>query len=144
MDKEMMFDEWVHSVPKQLRLDPLWQSAYYRQAMYFYDLVWLDTVALNKDFRGREIVHQLIRSAGSVCANMEEAFGRGIGTADYVRIMRISLGEARESQGWYFRSRHVLTTDLMERRYKVINQLLALTVTAINATRKTLRRSPNS
>ncbi len=144
MDKEMAFEEWANSVPKQLKGDPLWQSAYYRLAMYLYDMVWLDSVALNKDFRGREIVHQLIRSAGSICANMEEAYGRGIGTADYVRIMRISLGEARESQGWYFRSRHILSVDLMERRYKVINQVLALTVTVVDGTRKSLKSIRNS
>ncbi len=144
MDKEIVFEEWVNNVPRQLKNDPLWQSAYYRQATYLYDLVWFDSVVLNKDFRGREIVHQLIRSAGSICANMEEAYGRGIGTADYVRIMRISLGEARESQGWYFRSRHILSVDLMDRRYKVINQVLALTVTAINGTRKSLKPVRNS
>ena len=144
MDKELVFDEWVTGAPRQLRADPLWKSAYYRLAMYLYDLVWLDSVTLNKDFRGREIVHQLIRSAGSICANMEEAYGRGIGTADYVRIMRISLGEARETQGWYFRSRHILSEDLMERRYKVINQVLALTVTVIDGTKKSLKAARNS
>ena len=49
---------------------------------------WLDSVVINKDFRGREIVYQVVRSAGSVCANMEEGYRRGIGTADFVRIMR--------------------------------------------------------
>jgi len=111
MEKELPFEEWLKTVPEHMKADPLWKSAYYRLAMYLYDLVWLDAVTLNKDFRGREIVHQLVRSAGGVCANMEEAFGRGIGTADYVRIMRISLGELRETQGWYFRSRHILPND---------------------------------
>ncbi len=32
MDKEIAFEEWVASVPKQLKADPLWQSAYYRLA----------------------------------------------------------------------------------------------------------------
>lgn len=142
MEKELTFEEWIETVPKQLKADPLWQSLYYRYAMYLYDLVWLDALTLNKDFRGREIVHQLIRSAGSICANMEEAYGRGVGTADFVRIMRISLGETRETQGWYFRSRHILPEDVMERRYKVIQQLIALVVTAIDRTRKALK--PNS
>lgn len=144
MDEELALEKWVESVPKQMKADPLWQSSYYRLAMYLYDLVWLDSVTLKKDFRGKEIVYQLIRSAGSICANMEEAYGRGIGTADYVRIMRISLGEARETQGWYFRSRHILSVDLMERRHKAINQVLALTVTAIDGTRKTLKAARNS
>ena len=108
-DKELPFDEWVKTLPDSLRTDPLWKSAYYRLSMYIYDLMWLDTEKINKDFRGREIVHQAVRSSGSVCANMEEAYRRGIGTPDFVRIMQISLGELGETQGWYFRSRHILS-----------------------------------
>ena len=139
MEKELTMEQWVETLPKALKSDPLWQSAYYRLAMYLYDLVWLDSDTLQKNYRSREIVSQIVRSAGSVCANMEEAFGRGIGTADYVRIMRISLGEARETQGWYFRSRHVLPEDLLERRYKVTNQVISLLVTAVDGTKRTLR-----
>jgi four helix bundle protein len=105
--KELPFEEWVKTLPDSLRNDPLWNSAYYRLSMYLYDLMWIDVELINKDFRGREIVHQLVRSAGSACANMEEAYRRGIGTADYVRIMPIALGELGETQGWYFRSRHI-------------------------------------
>jgi len=135
-DKELPFDEWVNTLPALLRSDPLWKSAYYRLAMYLYDLVWLDSVVINKDFRGREIVYQIVRSAGSVCANMEEGYRRGIGTADFVRIMRISLGELGETQGWYFRSRHILSSETLDKRIKVIQQAIALTVTAIDKNRK--------
>ena len=143
MDSELTMEQWVETLPKSLKTDPLWQSAYYRVAMYLYDLVWMDADILHKDYRGREIVYQIVRSAGSVCANMEEAYGRGIGTADYVRVMRIALGEARETQGWYFRSRHILPEDLMERRYKVIQQVISLTVTAVDGTKKSLRSKRN-
>lgn len=135
-DKELPFEEWVKTLPDSLRNDPLWKSAYYRSAMYLYDLVWIDSAAINKDFRGREIVHQAVRSAGSVCANMEEAYRRGIGTADFVRIMRIALGELGETQGWYFRSRHILSQATLDKRIKVIQQAIALTVTAIDKNRK--------
>jgi four helix bundle protein len=123
-------------LPDSLRNDPLWKSAYYRFAMYLYDLVWIDSAVINKDFRGREIVHQAVRSAGSVCANMEEAYRRGIGTADFVRIMRIALGELGETQGWYFRSRHILSQETLDKRIRVIQQAIALTVTAIDKNRK--------
>ena len=135
-DKELAFDEWVNTLPASLKNDPLWKSAYYRLAMYLYDLVWLDSAVINKDFRGREIVYQIVRSAGSVCANMEEAYRRGIGTADFVRIMRISLGELGETQGWYFRSRHILNQETLDKRIKVIQQAIALTVTVIDKNRK--------
>jgi len=134
--KELPFEEWVKTLPDSLRTDPLWKSAYYRLSMYMYDLMWNDVDIINKDFRGREIVHQLVRSAGSVCANMEEAYRRGIGTADYVRIMRISLGELGETQGWYFRARHILGSELLEKRIKVIQQTIALTVKVIDQNRR--------
>ena len=135
-DKDLPFVEWVKTLPDSLRNDPLWKSAYYRLAMYLYDLVWIDSAVINKDFRGREIVHQAVRSAGSVCANMEEAYRRGIGTADFVRIMRIALGELGETPGWYFRSRHILSQETLDKRIKVIQKAIALTVTAVDKNRK--------
>lgn len=106
--------------------------------MYIYDLVWEDCLLLKVDFRGREIIGQLVRSAGSVCANMEEAYGRGVGTADYIRIMRIALGEIREMQGWYYRSRHIIPDELIEHRMSTINSLIAAVVNTISRHRKNL------
>jgi four helix bundle protein len=132
------FEDWLKTVPNRLKSDPLWESVYYRQAMYLYDLAWVDCVQLQRDFRGREIVHQLIRSAGSICANVEEAYGRGVGTPDYIRIMRIALGEARETQGWYMRSRHILASELVDQRLSIGDQVIAQLVSTINRHRKNL------
>jgi len=146
MEQEMSYEEWTKSVPERLIKDPLWASAYYRFDMYLYDLAWLDSVILQRDFRGRELVSQLIRSTGGLCANVEEAYGRGVGTADYIRILRIALGEAREAQGWYLRSRHILPADLVERRLEIITQIISLLVKTISSHRKNLVKSqlPNS
>ena len=138
MEKELTMEQWVETLPKALKSDPLWQSAYYRLEMYLYDLVWLDSDTLQKNYRSREIVSQIVRSAGSVCANMEEAFGRGIGTADYVRIMRIALGESREIQGWYLRSRQVLPAEILNRRIELIQQIISLLVSTIASHRRKL------
>ncbi len=139
MEEEKSFSTWLQEVPERLRRDALWRSEYYRQAMYLYDLVWLDSLLLKSDFRAREIVSQLVRSAGSICANMEEAYGRGVGTRDYLRIMQIALGEARETQGWYFRARHALLADLLTRRLDVLNKLIASLVGTIAAHKRKLR-----
>ena len=128
----MEFDEWVKTAPVRLKSESLWKSRYYQLAMYLYDLVWKDCDILKKDFRGREIASQLIRSSGSVCANIEEGFGRGIGTPDHKRILRIALGEARETKGWYFRSRKLLPEDLLEQRLDIIGQVIALLVKAVS------------
>ena len=71
-------------MPLKMRSDPLWKSVYYRLAMYLYDLTWQDCIVLKQDFHGREIMYQLIRSTGGICANLEEAYGRGVGIADHV------------------------------------------------------------
>ncbi|NCP16342.1 four helix bundle protein [bacterium] len=135
---ELSFEEWQKAVPVWMKSDPLWESGYYRMAMYLYDLVWQDCDLLKKDYRGREIVSQIIRSAGGIGANMEEAYGRGVGTPDYVRVMRISLGEARETRGWYFRSRQLLPEDLLKRRAALTGQLIAMIAGVISAHRKNL------
>jgi four helix bundle protein len=139
MEVEIPYDDWLKAIPAKLQSDPLWKAIYYRKLMYLYDLVWLDCDVLRKDYRGREIVNQIVRSAGSICANVEEAYGRGVGTADYVRVMRIALGEARETQGWYFRSRHILPPELLERRIALLQQTIIMLVETIDTHRRNLR-----
>ena len=139
MSKEFVkFEEWEKTVPNSMKKDPLWESLYYRVALFLSDLVWDDCELLQKDFRARHNVMQIIHSSGSVSANMEEAYGRGVGTPDYVRIIKISLGEARETKGWYYRSRRVLPADLLEHRYKVLDHLISLITNLINSHKRNL------
>jgi len=64
----------------------------------------MDCDYLLKDPRGKKIAEQLIRSVGSISANIEEGYGRGYGK-DYAYRLRIALGEARETCGWYWKAR---------------------------------------
>lgn len=98
----MEYPEWEARVPEELRRDPLWQMEAYRLALYLYDLVWEDCQVLMQDPRGRAIAEQLIRSAGSIGANIEEGYGRGLGK-QYAQFLSDSLGSARETRGWYYR-----------------------------------------
>ncbi len=134
----LKFEEWEKDAPKYMKKDPLWESLYYRIALYLYDLVWDDCDFLQKDFRARHNIGQIIHSSGSVSANMEEAYGRGVGTPDYVRILKISLGEIRETRGWYYRSRCALPADLLEHRYTVIDHLTSLVVNTLNSHKRNL------
>ncbi|MEJ5239842.1 MAG: four helix bundle protein [Anaerolineales bacterium] len=138
---ELSFDEWQKTIPDYIRNDPLWESGYYRLALYLYDLVWQDCGLLKRDFRGREIAGQIIRSAGGICANLEEAYGRGVGTADYVRVMRIALGEARETRGWYFRARRILPPELLSHRATLTGKLIAMLSSTISSHRNNLGKS---
>lgn len=100
----------------------------YPKALFLYDLVWHDCKTLRKDIRGSALLTQLIRSADSISANIEEGYGRGFGK-DYARFLEIALGSARETQGRYGRVRQLLYERVVEHRYKLLDEIIALLVT---------------
>jgi four helix bundle protein len=126
----MTYDEWVAQVPKSIEQYPLWQFEVYPKALLLADFVWEDCGKLMRDVRGRKVAEQLIDSAGSVSANIEEGFGRGYGR-DYARFLGIALGSDRESRGWYYRSRKLFTAKILEYRYPLLKEIIALLVTHI-------------
>lgn len=98
--KPLSFEAWQATVHETIRQDPLWQFGIYPKALFAFDLAWTDCEHLLHDERGRPLARQLIRSIGSISANIEEGYGRGYGKA-YAHHLRIAQGEARESRGWY-------------------------------------------
>ena len=103
--------------------DPLWEVEVYRKALFFADVAWQDCEAMLKQDLGKPIAWQLIRSAGSISANIEEGYGRGFGK-DYARFLRIALGSARESRGWYHRGRRLLKADVIEHRMELLQSII--------------------
>ena len=118
------FEEWLIQVPESLKNDPLWEFVTYRHALFLADLAWFDTDRIIKDPKGKGIAWQLIDSAGSIAANIEEGFGRGFGK-DYSRFLRIAIGSARETRGWYYRSRHLLDEQILKHRLSLLDQIIA-------------------
>ncbi len=131
----MEYEDWEAQVPDAIKDDPLWQMEAYRLALFLHDLAWKDCESLIKDIRGREIAKQLIRSVGSISANIEEGYGRGFGR-DYARFLSFSVGSARETRGWYYRGRKLLTEMVIEHRYNLLGQIIGLLVTAIGQQRR--------
>ena len=131
----MTYEEWERGVPEVIRADPVWQFYAYRKALFLYDLVWEDSELLMRDRRGQAIAEQLIDSAGSICANIEEGYGRGYGK-DRNYFLRISVGSARETRGWYYRGRHQLSTAVLEHRMTLASEVIALLITELNQQRQ--------
>ncbi|MEZ4658950.1 MAG: four helix bundle protein [Caldilineaceae bacterium] len=124
------YEEWLERAPLSIRKDPLWEFETYRWALFLSDLAWLDSEKLLQDFRSKAYVWQLLDSAGSVPANIEEGYGRGFGK-DYARFLRIANGSARECRGWYYRCRHGLEPSVVEHRLSLLDKIIAnLTITA--------------
>jgi four helix bundle protein len=131
----MNFEEWKRGVPERIKAEPEWGFYAYPKALFLYDLVWHDCEKLVRDRRGRAIAEQVIRSGGSIGANIEEGYGRGIGTRSYLYFVRVAIGSARETKGWYFRSRYLLPAEVLEHRLALADEIIALL-----ATRNAIRR----
>jgi four helix bundle protein len=125
----MNYEEWERGGPEAIKADPVWQFYAYRKGSFLYDLVWEDGEKLMRDPRGRAIVEQA-RSAGSICANIEEGYGRGYGK-DRNHFLRISVGSARETKGWYYRARRLLSPEVLKHRLTSIDEVISLLVTEL-------------
>lgn len=126
----MTYEEWEVSVHERIKREPIWKFTGYRKALFFYELVWQDCEKLMKDARGRAVDEQLIRSAGSISANIEEGHGRGYGkTRSW--FFAVSLGSARESKGWYWRVRQLLPPEVLDHRLALADEVIALLVTEV-------------
>jgi four helix bundle protein len=136
----MNFEEWQQSVPASIREDSLWKFQTYPRALFLYELTWRDCEKLMKDLRGEAVAKQLIRSSGSISANLEESYGRGFGK-DYAYFQRIALGSARESRGWYFRARNILSKNVVEHRMKLLDEIIGLLVSSSQTQYHTKRKS---
>ncbi len=119
------FEVWEKSVHPIVRNNPLWQFQVYPKALFAYDLAWEDCERLLKDERGKKVAGQLIRSVGSISANIEEGYGRGYGQ-DYSYHLRVAMGEARESCGWYWRGHQLLLPEILDHRLKLLNEIISM------------------
>lgn len=110
----------------------------YQLACKLFDDFWEDSETLGQDYRGRELVKQLVRSLDSICANIEEGFGRGFGK-EWPQHIKISRGEARESRGRYERCHRLLSADLVAARTATLDQIIGGLTNTINTVEKKSR-----
>lgn len=122
------YETWLEQVHRVIKGAPLRSFVTYRKALFLADLAWFDVAKLSIAPQGKEIGWQLVDAAGSVPANIEEGYGRGFGK-DYSRFLRIALGSAREAQGWYCRGRHIFSSDVIDHRLMLLDEIIAGLVT---------------
>jgi four helix bundle protein len=127
---EMNYQEWLETVPKEIRDDALWRVRAYQLALFVADLGWNDATILMRDKRSYDLSSQLYRALGSIGANIAEGFSRGTGR-DRARFYEYALGSARESRGWYYQGRHILGEEVTSHRLELVTEIIRLLLTMV-------------
>ncbi len=130
----MTYEEWEATVHGRIKREPIWKFFGYRKALFLYELVWQDCQEMIHDPRGKAISQQIIRSAGSISANIEEGHGRGYGKQRNW-FLSVAIGSARETKGWYWRAQHLFSDDVIEQRMALLDEIISLLVTELSRQR---------
>ncbi len=101
----------------------LLKMTYYVRALELFDLNWGDCDLLQKNKKSWSISYQIIRSCGFMSANIEEGYGRE-STKGYLRFLRIARGSALKTQGWCFKSKHILGDDTSKARMQMLSEII--------------------
>ena len=121
----MRYVEWQAGVPDEIKGDTLWKLEVYRLGLFAADIAWQDALVLNKNPLTRGLADQLYRAVCSISANIAEGYSRSTGK-DRARFLEYSLGSARESRDWYFKSRHTLKEEVVKHRIDLLTQIIKM------------------
>jgi four helix bundle protein len=131
---------WCETRSAVDRGDPVWGLLSYRLARYSLDLARTDTAALQG--ARRDIGDQLVRAAGSVCANLAEGYSRPT-MGDRTRFYGYALGSVREAATWYAALEGAdLPSERVAVRAAILARIRRLLFGMISAARKRKGGSP--
>jgi four helix bundle protein len=112
----------------------------YRKALELFDFVVADMAELRKESRCYRLIAQQVASADSICANIEEGYGR-LSRAEYIRFLDFARGSARETLGRYNRMHHWLSPDVIRDRTALAGQIVGILSGTIETLRNNCARS---
>ena len=111
------------------------QFGAYQKSGQLFDLVVTDMETLKSNQLCYRLVSQQIGSADSICANIEEGYGR-LSRVEYVRFLDIARGSARETRGRYERMKHWFHEDLIKQRIALLDEIIGILTASIVTMRK--------
>ena len=131
----MKYAEWQDTVFVEIKNDPIWKLEVYRLALFAGDIGWQDVLTLSKNKLMYSIADQLHRSLDSISANLTEGYSRSKGL-DRARFIEYALGSARESRDWYYKSKQVLSPEVIKHRMGLMTQIVSMLTPMIQHQRK--------
>jgi four helix bundle protein len=96
-----------------------------------FELVVADMELLITNPLRPRLVSQQMASAGSICSNLEEGYGRQ-SSREYRQYLVIARGSARETQGRYQRFGRWLAPELAARRVSLGEEIIRILTATIN------------
>jgi four helix bundle protein len=107
----------------------------YQKARQLFDLVVTDMEMLKANPMCYRLVSQQVGSADSICANIEEGYGR-LSRIEYIRFLDIARGSARETRGRYERLKHWLPEEVVQERIKLLDEIIGILTSSIGTMKK--------
>jgi four helix bundle protein len=128
--------EWAAAhVPESVREDSIWRLPAYRFALYLGDLVQREDAALiQRDFRTRRHLDQLLHAVGSISANISEGYGSTSGP-ERAKFYEYAQRSAREARDWLFKVRHALRAEVVASRIALVTRIMKILTVAITRER---------
>ena len=131
----MNYAKWLIDVPSEIINDPIWKLEVYRLGLFAGDIGWHDVQFLAKKPLMFSVADQLHRSIDSISVNLTEGYSRSKGP-DRARFIEASLGSARESRDWYYKSRNVLPAEVLKHRMGLTTRIISMLAPMIPHQRK--------
>ena len=107
----------------------------YQKARQLFDLAVADMETLKTNPLCYRLVSQQMGSADSICANIEEGYGR-LSRVEYVRFLDIARGSARETRGRYERMKHWLDRGCDSTTNELLDEIIGILTASIGTMRK--------
>jgi len=136
------YREWGAAVPPSITEDALWTVEAYRLALFASDLCWQDVRKLKAE-KLYSLFDQLSRAVGGISAQIAEGYSRKTGR-DRAHFYEYALGSARESRDWYYKSRHILGSAVVEHRLELHTRIIRLLMTMVPQQRSLSVKEPQA
>jgi len=123
----LRFEEWVSTVPPEIRSDPIWKLEVYRLALLTSEVAERDSRALERILRMRSVAGRLSPAAAAISTNLREGTARDDST-DRSRFYAYALDSARECREWYETARTALPETVIKHRLELIAAIVGMIV----------------